>query len=112
MAKADSLHGTLDLLVLKVLSRGIPLTGYAISQEIKKQEIRKDPLERLTVWNGSLYPALDRMEAADWISSRKGSDHRATWLWQITEEGTAQFGRMKTDWLAFRSAVDRFLRRR
>lgn len=112
MAKADSLHGTLDLLVLKVLSRGIPLTGYAISQEIRKQEIKKDPLKKLSVRNGSLYPALKKMRRAGWISSQWTFERRRSCLWTITEIGRAQFSEKHLDWLAFRSAVDRFLRRR
>lgn len=112
MAKTDSLHGTLDLLVLKVLSRGTPLTGYAISQEIKRQEIKKDPLKKLSVWNGSLYPALRQMRRAGWISSHWTFESRRSCLWTITKEGMAQFSEKYVDWLAFRSAVDRFLRRR
>lgn len=112
MAKTDSLHGTLDLLVLKVLSRGIPLTGYAISQEIKRQEIKKDPLKKLSVRNGSLYPALRQMERAGWIKPNWSIEGRHRCRWTITTEGRAQFSEKYDDWRAFRTAVDRFLRRR
>ena len=107
MAKTDSLRGTLDLLVLKVLLRGRPLTGYAINQALVMETKQK-----LRVRNSSLYPALKKMRKAGWISARRADDRRRSMLWKITKKGTSQFGRMKVDWLAFRSAVDLFLRRR
>src|SRR5580700_8432485 len=62
MAKADSLQGSMDLLVLKILSRRPGLHGYAIMSAI--QDISG---EVLRVEEGSLYPALHRMEEAGWI---------------------------------------------
>jgi DNA-binding PadR family transcriptional regulator len=62
MAKPDSLQGSLDLLVLKILSRRPRLHGYAIMSAIKESSgdvLRAD--------EGSLYPALHRMEEAGWI---------------------------------------------
>ena len=67
MPKADSLQGALDLLVLKILSRRPRLHGYAIMTAI--EEISG---EVLRVEEGSLYPALHRMEEAGWI--------RAEWI--------------------------------
>jgi PadR family transcriptional regulator PadR len=67
MAKADSLQGSMDLLFLKILSRRPGLHGYAIMSAI--QDISG---EVLRVEEGSLYPALHRMEEAGWI--------RAEWI--------------------------------
>ena len=64
MPKPDSLQGSLDLLVLKILSRRRRLHGYAIMAAI--QEISEDVLR---VEEGSLYPALHRMEEAGWIKA-------------------------------------------
>lgn len=62
MAKTDSLQGSLDLMVLKILSRRPNLHGYAIMTAIKEMSD-----EVLRVEEGSLYPALHRMEEAGWI---------------------------------------------
>lgn len=62
MAKTDSLHGSLDLLVLKILLRRPRLHGYAIMSAIS--EMSDDVL---CAEEGSLYPALHRMEEAGWI---------------------------------------------
>lgn len=75
--KPDALQGTLDLLVLKTLSRG-PHHGYAIAAHI--QQVTTDALR---VEEGSLYPALHRMDQAGWIAAhlqqlRDGSGHRLT----------------------------------
>src|SRR5687768_7273421 len=68
--KPDALQGTLDLLVLKTLSRG-PAHGYAIAAHI--QQVSNDALR---VEEGSLYPALHRLEQADAIAAE----------WQFTEQ--------------------------
>ena len=65
MPKADSLQGALDLLVLKILSRRPGLHGYALMTAI--QEISSDVLR---AEEGSLYPALHRMEEAGWIRAK------------------------------------------
>ena len=70
MTKLNLLQGTLDLIVLKVLSTE-SLHGYAIAQKVR--EISSD---RLSIEEGSLYPALYRMERKGWIESR----------WQNTEK--------------------------
>src|SRR5829696_4542799 len=66
--KADLLQGTLDLLVLKALSLG-PLHGYGVIQRIRQMSG-----EMLTVEQGSLYPALYRIEQRGWISSKWGTN--------------------------------------
>ena len=71
MAKTDSLQGSLDLLVLKILSRRPRLHGYAIMSAIKDWSG-----DVLRAEEGSLYPALHRMEEAGWI--------RAQWITKTT----------------------------
>jgi DNA-binding PadR family transcriptional regulator len=67
-SKADLLQGTLDLLILKALSLG-PLHGYGIIQRISQLSD-----EMLTVEQGSLYPAVYRIEQRGWISSKWGTN--------------------------------------
>ncbi len=74
MPKPDSLQGSLDLLVLKILSRRLRLHGYAIMTAI--QDMSGDVLR---AEEGSLYPALHRMEESGWI--------RAKWI--TKDNGTA-----------------------
>jgi transcriptional regulator len=77
---SDQLHGTLDMLVLKTLEDG-PLHGYAIAVQLER--LSKDVL---SVEEGSLYPALYRMEARGWLSSE----------WAVTETGRrARFYRLR-----------------
>jgi len=107
MPKADALQGTLDLLVLKVLSRRRGLHGYAIMTAI--QEISD---EVLRVEEGSLYPALHRMEEADWIAAEwvtKENGKRAR-IYELTKEGKKQLGLEESRWAAVTAAVNRVLR--
>ena len=90
MAKTDSLQGSMDLLVLKILSRRPGLHGYAIMTAI--QDISG---EVLRVEEGSLYPALHRMEEAGWIRAEwitKDTGRRAR-LYEVTAAGKKQIGR-------------------
>jgi len=108
MAKsnADVLQGTLDLLVLKTLSRG-PQHGYGIAVHI--QQVSN---EVLRVEEGSLYPALHRMEEAgwvraDWITKENGRRAR---LYELTPSGKKQLETEESRWLAVTTAVNRVLR--
>jgi len=65
--KSDLLQGTLDLLILKVVALG-PIHGYAISQRIRKMS-----REVLQVQQGSLYPALHRLEEKKWLKAEWGA---------------------------------------
>jgi PadR family transcriptional regulator PadR len=106
MAKTDTLQGSLDLLVLKVLSRRAPLHGYAIISAIK--EISG---EVLRVEEGSLYPALHRMEEAGLIRARwvaKGP--RRARIYDLTAQGRKQLGSEETRWTTVTGAVQRVLR--
>jgi PadR family transcriptional regulator, regulatory protein PadR len=107
MPKTDSLQGSLDLLVLKILSRRPRLHGYAIMTAI--QEISE---EVLRVEEGSLYPALHRMEEAGWIRAEwivKDSGRRAR-AYELTALGRKQLGAEEMRWEAVTSAVGRVLR--
>ncbi|HYL63436.1 MAG TPA: PadR family transcriptional regulator [Candidatus Methylomirabilis sp.] len=107
MAKPDSLQGSMDLLVLKILSRRPRLHGYAIMMAI--QEISADVLR---VEEGSLYPALHRMEEAGWIQAEwitKENGKRAR-LYELTAAGKKQLGVEESRWHALTLAVNRVLR--
>jgi transcriptional regulator len=105
--KPDSLQGSLDLLVLKILSRRGRLHGYAIMSAI--QDISG---EVLRVEEGSLYPALHRMEEAGWIRAEwitKDSGKRAR-MYELTAAGKKQLGAEESRWQAVTLAVNRVLR--
>src|SRR5260221_309580 len=107
MAKSDTLQGSLDLLVLKILSRRAPLHGYAIMsavEQISDQVLR--------VEEGSLYPALHRMEEvgfirATWIT--KDSGRRAR-VYELTAQGRKQLASEEARWTAVTGAVMRVLK--
>ncbi|MGO8736370.1 MAG: PadR family transcriptional regulator [Terriglobia bacterium] len=107
MPKSDSLQGSLDLLVLKVLSRRPGLHGYAIMSAIQATSN-----EVLRVEEGSLYPALHRMEEAGWIRAEwiTKDNGRRTRLYELTETGKKQLGSEESRWLAVTAAVNRVLR--
>jgi len=107
MPKPDNLQGALDLLVLKILSRRPRLHGYGIMTAI--QEISDDVLR---AEEGSLYPALHRMEEAGWVRARwitKDSGRRAR-LYELTADGRKQLATSESRWEAVTSAVNRVLR--
>jgi transcriptional regulator len=107
MPKTDSLQGSLDLMVLKILSRRPRLHGYAIMTAI--QEMSE---EVLRVEEGSLYPALHRMEEAGWIRAEwitKDTGRRAR-IYELTKAGQKQLLAEESRWQAVTSAVNRVLR--
>jgi PadR family transcriptional regulator len=107
MPKPDSLQGSLDLLVLKILSRRPRLHGYAIMTAI--QEISGDVLR---AEEGSLYPALHRMEEAGWIRAEwvsRTAGRRAR-IYEVTAAGRKQLAAEESRWQAVTSAVNRVLR--
>src|SRR5882724_3286719 len=107
MPRSDSLQGSLDLLVLKILSRRPRLHGYAIMSAI--EDISGDVLR---AEEGSLYPALHRMEEAGWIRAEwitKDSGRRAR-LYQLTAAGKRQLAAEEARWHAVTSAINRVLR--
>jgi PadR family transcriptional regulator PadR len=107
MPKPDSLQGSLDLLVLKILSRRPRLHGYAIMSAISDMSG-----EVLRAEEGSLYPALHRMEEAGWIRAEwitKDTGRRAR-LYELTAAGKKQLVAEESRWQAVTSAVNRVLR--
>ena len=106
MARSDALQGSLDLLVLKILSRRSRLHGYAIMTAI--QDISG---EVLRVEEGSLYPALHRMEEAGWIRGKwvtqdTGQRRR---VYELTPAGGKQLGVTESRWHAVTLAINRVL---
>jgi transcriptional regulator len=107
MPRGDALQGTLDLLVLKTLSRRRRLHGYALMAAI--HDLSRDVLR---VEEGSLYPALHRMEEAGWIRAEwttKGTGRRAR-IYDLTAAGRKQLAAKESRWQDVTTAVDRFLR--
>ncbi len=107
MPKPDSLQGSLDLLVLKILSRRPKLHGYALMTAIA--EISD---EVLRVEEGSLYPALHRMEEAGWIRAEwitKENGRRAR-IYELTASGKKQLNAQEARWQSVTAAVNRVLR--
>ena len=107
MAKPDTLQGSLDLLVLKILSRRAPLHGYAIMTAI--EEMSHDVLR---VEEGSLYPALHRLEEAGAIRAAwtvKDNGRRAR-VYEVTTRGRQQLASEEARWTAVTSAVQRILK--
>jgi PadR family transcriptional regulator PadR len=107
MPKLDTLQGSLDLLVLKILSRRPRTHGYAIMTAI--QEISGDVLR---AEEGSLYPALRRMEEAGWIRAEwitKDTGRRAR-VYELTAAGKKQLAVEESRWQTVTSAVNRILR--
>lgn len=104
--KADVLQGTLVLLVLRTLEALGPLHGYGLARRI--EQISE---ELLQLNQGTLYPALLRMEQEGWISSRWGSSekNRKARFYSITASGRKQLARETKDWERMRSTIDRFL---
>ena len=107
MARHESFQGSLPLLVLKVLARRGPLHGYGIT--IRIQEVSDDMLR---VEEGSLYPALHRMEDAGWIKARwmKTDNNRRGRIYEITAEGRRRLEEDEKRWMAVNAAVLRALK--
>ena len=92
--KADLLQGTLDLLILKALSLG-PLHGYGVIQRIRQLSG-----EMLNVEQGSLYPALYRIEQRGWVTSRWGVNEtgRRAKFYTLTRAGRKQLTVEEESW--------------
>lgn len=103
--KPDLLHGTLDLLILRSLSLG-DMHGWGISKHI--QSISESVLE---VNQGSLYPALYRLEDRGWIAAQWGvtDTGRKAKIYRLTKAGRKQLAQEESHWAAFSLAVNRVL---
>src|SRR4051812_21014142 len=102
----DLLQGTLDLLILKTLSWG-PAHGYAVARWI--QQLTS---EVLTVGEGSLYPALHRLEERDWVRAewRLSENNRRAKFYSLTVLGRRQLQAETDSWSRFVDAVGSVLR--
>jgi PadR family transcriptional regulator PadR len=105
-AKTDLLQGTLDLLILKTLALG-PQHGWGISQRI--QQISEDVLR---VNQGSLYPALHRLEEQGWLASEWGVSgaHREAKFYRLTATGRRRLQVETANWARMTAAVGRVLK--
>ncbi len=94
-AKADVLQGTLDLIVLKTLDSMGPLHGYGLAQRI--QQVSRDLLQ---LNQGTLYPALLRLEQGGWIASKWGvsENNRRAKFYSLTRAGKKQLAVETENW--------------
>ncbi|MBZ5595491.1 MAG: PadR family transcriptional regulator [Acidobacteriia bacterium] len=104
-SKADLLQGTLDLLILKVLALQ-PMHGWGISQRI--QQMSSDVLQ---VQQGSLYPALHRLEQRGWIEAEWGDsdNNRKAKFYRLTATGRGQLEVETSNWDRLSGAVRQIL---
>ncbi len=105
-AKSDLPQGTLDLLIMKVVALG-PVHGYAIAQRL--QQVSRDVVQ---VPQGSLYPALHRLEnrgllTADWKATETGREAK---FYRLTRKGQAQLETEAASWQRLTEAVALILR--
>jgi PadR family transcriptional regulator len=104
--KSDLLQGTLDMLILKIVALG-PVHGYGISQRIR--QISKDVLQ---VQQGSLYPALHRLQKRGWLEAEWGeSDNsRQAKFYKLSTKGRKQLAAEESNWQRLSEAVGLILR--
>lgn len=103
MAK-EQLHGYLNMLLLAVLASG-PAHGYALSAELRRRSA-----ETLRIVEGSLYPALHRLEAAGLVASTtEVTDGRRRRVYEITAEGKDVLEEEKNSWKEFQTCIDQVL---
>src|SRR4051812_43159384 len=105
-ARADLLHGTLDMLILRTLLWG-PQHGYAIGQTIRAQSS-----DVLQVEAGSLYPALQRLAKKGWVAAKWGQteQHQRAKFYRLTPEGKKQLLREESRWTELVTAIGRVMR--
>jgi PadR family transcriptional regulator PadR len=107
LAKQNSAQSALDLLVLTVLERRGPLHGYGIATAIENLSE-----EVLRVEEGSLYPALHRMEELAWIAAewKMTETNRRARFYRVTKAGKKQLLSESERWASFSAGVSRVLR--
>ena len=103
--KSDLLQGTLDMLILKIVTLG-PIHGYGISQRLR--QISK---EVLLVQQGSLYPALHRLEKRGWLAAEWGESEngRQAKFYKLSAKGKKQLSKEELSWNRLAGAVARIL---
>jgi PadR family transcriptional regulator len=101
MPSPDILKGTLDVLILKALSGG-PAHGYTIATWIESASG-----DALALGEGTLYPALHRLEARSWVSSRWGTsaNNRQAKFYTLTRKGRAQLALATERWQRYAAAI-------
>ena len=106
-ASAELLQGTLDLLILKTLQLG-PLHGWGISKRVAELSD-----EALQVQQGSLYPALYRLEDKGWIVGSWGEapNGRKVKFYRLTADGKKALAEARANWRAFSAAMELVLKR-
>ncbi len=106
-SKAEVLQGTLDLLVLKTLDSMGPMHGFGIALRI--QQVSKDLLQ---LNQGTLYPALLRLEQRDWIASKWGvsENNRKAKYYSLTRAGRKQLAEEAESWDRMSAMINRVLR--
>ena len=107
MARQDSFQGAIPLLVLKILAKRGPLHGYGLTMHIKQTS-----REVLNVEEGSLYPALHRMEEAglikaNWLITDK---NRRARVYEITRAGMKELDQEESRWRSISTAIGRVLK--
>ncbi len=107
MARQDALQGSLPVLVLKILARRGPLHGYGITSHIERMSD-----EVLRVEEGSLYPALHRMEEAGWLRAEwiAKDEGRRLRVYRLTPAGRKHLASEESRWQTVILAVNRVLR--
>ena len=105
-SKSDLLQGTLDLLILQVVALG-PVHGYAIAQRL--QQISKDVLQ---VQQGTLYPALHRLEERGWLKAewRATDTGREAKFYGLTKSGKTLLEQERSEWERMARAIGLVLR--
>lgn len=106
MQKADVLQGTLDLIVLKTLETMGPMHGYGIARRIEQVS-----RELLSLNQGTLYPALLRLQQRGWISSEWGAseNNRKAKYYSLTRAGKKQLAAEAENWEQIAAVIARFL---
>lgn len=104
--RTDLLQGTLELLILKTLQVGEPMHGWGVAMRI--QQLSDDVLN---VNQGSLYPALHRLEHKGWIRSEWGTseNNRRAKFYRLTALGRRQLAEERQQWDLFSAAVQQIL---
>ena len=106
-SRTEVLQGTLDMLVMKTLETRGPMHGFGIAQRIRQVS---DDL--LCLNQGTLYPALLRLEQYGWISSRWGTsdNNRKAKFYSLTRAGRKQLAREEAGWQQMSSVINRLLK--
>ena len=107
MARQDALQGSLPLLILKILDRRGPLHGYGITAHIETAS------DLLRVEEGSLYPALHRLEEAGYVRARwrTTENNRRARVYELTAAGRKQLQAEETRWTSVTAAIGQALKR-